>query len=226
MKGADLSRSGTWVCSFLLNTSVNWPLDSSAFSRSDWATPYQMNLRYMMFCRTISSVWKLPVVKVKHCGLVPLTQSEAGACDQENFVENWIGHDRSNCNILKSKDADLSNLWYSISHWMLWNFGHCCEWGLFCIVFYGSPWHRNDTFPVLVNLTFWRVMGHHSEAKENTKIFRIIYNNWKQGNIVGTFVINGIIWRFALVSFNASWTLDNLVYLSAKVLRLSHLLVK
>ena len=24
MKGADLSRSGTWVCSFLLNTSVNW----------------------------------------------------------------------------------------------------------------------------------------------------------------------------------------------------------
>ena len=28
---------------------------------------------------------------------------------------------------------------------MLWNFGHCCEWGLFCIVFYGSPCHRNDT---------------------------------------------------------------------------------
>ena len=28
---------------------------------------------------------------------------------------------------------------------MLWNFGHCCEWGLFCIVFYGSPSHRNDT---------------------------------------------------------------------------------
>ena len=40
MKGADLSRSGTWVCSFLLNTSVNWPLNSSAFSRSDWATPF------------------------------------------------------------------------------------------------------------------------------------------------------------------------------------------
>ena len=53
-----------------------------------------MNLRYMMFCRTISSAWKLPEVKVKHCGLVPLTQSEAGACDQENFVENSIGHDR------------------------------------------------------------------------------------------------------------------------------------
>ena len=34
---------------------------------------------------TISSMWKLPEVKVKHCGLV---QSEAGACDQENFVEN------------------------------------------------------------------------------------------------------------------------------------------
>ena len=40
MKGADLSRSGTWVCSFLLNTSVNWPLNSSAFSRSDWATSF------------------------------------------------------------------------------------------------------------------------------------------------------------------------------------------
>ena len=40
MKGADLSRSGTCVCSFLLNTSVNWPLNSSAFSRSDWATPF------------------------------------------------------------------------------------------------------------------------------------------------------------------------------------------
>ena len=44
-----------------------------------------MNLRHMMFCRTISSVWKLPEVKVKHCGLVPLTQSEASACDQENL---------------------------------------------------------------------------------------------------------------------------------------------
>ena len=54
----------------------------------------QMNLRYMMFCRTLSSVWQLPEVKVKHCGLVPLTQSEAGACDQENLVENSVGHDR------------------------------------------------------------------------------------------------------------------------------------
>ena len=59
-----------------------------------WSISNQMNLRHMMFCRTISSVWKLPEVKVKHCGLVPLTQSEAGACDQEIFVENWIGHDR------------------------------------------------------------------------------------------------------------------------------------
>ena len=47
-----------------------------------------MNLRHMMFGRTISSVWKLPEVNVKHCGLGPLTQSEAGACDQEDFVEN------------------------------------------------------------------------------------------------------------------------------------------
>ena len=29
-------------------------------------------------------------VKVKHCGLLPLMQSEAGACDQENSV----GHDK------------------------------------------------------------------------------------------------------------------------------------
>ena len=40
MKGADLSRSGTWVCSFLLNTSVNWPLNSSAFWKSNRATPF------------------------------------------------------------------------------------------------------------------------------------------------------------------------------------------
>ena len=44
MKGADLSRSGTWVCSFLLNISVNWPLNSSAFSRSDWAIPFPVFL--------------------------------------------------------------------------------------------------------------------------------------------------------------------------------------
>ena len=37
---------------------------------------------------------ELPEVKVKHCGLLPLTQSEAGARDQENFVENSINHDR------------------------------------------------------------------------------------------------------------------------------------
>ena len=48
----------------------------------------------MMICRTISSVWKLPELKVKHYGLLPLMQSEAGACDQENFVENSVGHDR------------------------------------------------------------------------------------------------------------------------------------
>ena len=42
----------------------------------------------------ISFVWKLPEVKVKHCGLLPLTQSEAGECDQENFVENSASHDR------------------------------------------------------------------------------------------------------------------------------------
>ena len=33
----------------------------------------QMNLRYIMICRTISSVLKLPEVKGKHCGLLPAT---------------------------------------------------------------------------------------------------------------------------------------------------------
>ena len=31
---------------------------------------------------------QLACLEVKHCGLVPLTQSEACACDQENIVEN------------------------------------------------------------------------------------------------------------------------------------------
>ena len=53
-----------------------------------------MNLGYMMCGRTISSAWKLPEIKVKHCGLLPLTQSEAGACDQENIVENSVSQDR------------------------------------------------------------------------------------------------------------------------------------
>ena len=39
-EGADLSRSGAWLSSFLLNSSVNWPLNSCTFSRSDWATPF------------------------------------------------------------------------------------------------------------------------------------------------------------------------------------------
>ena len=39
MNGADLSRRGTWLCSLLVNTSVNWPLNSLAFSKSDWARP-------------------------------------------------------------------------------------------------------------------------------------------------------------------------------------------
>ena len=53
---------------------------------------------------------------MKHCGLLPLTQSEACACDQENFVENLISHDYEfNSHYLKSKDADLINIWYFIS---------------------------------------------------------------------------------------------------------------
>ena len=35
MNGTDLSRSGTWVCTVLVNTSVNCPLNSSAFSKSE-----------------------------------------------------------------------------------------------------------------------------------------------------------------------------------------------
>ena len=48
----------------------------------------------MMACRAISSVWKLPEVKVKYCGLVPSMQPEDGARDQENFVKNSICHVR------------------------------------------------------------------------------------------------------------------------------------
>ena len=33
-------EAGPGCVHFLLNTSVNWPLNSSAFSRSDWATPF------------------------------------------------------------------------------------------------------------------------------------------------------------------------------------------
>ena len=39
MKGADRFGSGTWLCLFLLNTFVNWPLNSSAYSSSNSATP-------------------------------------------------------------------------------------------------------------------------------------------------------------------------------------------
>ena len=31
---------------------------------------------------------QLACLEVKHCGLVPFTQSVACACDQENIVEN------------------------------------------------------------------------------------------------------------------------------------------
>ena len=37
MNGADLSRRGTWLCSLLGKTSVNWSLNSLAFSKFDWA---------------------------------------------------------------------------------------------------------------------------------------------------------------------------------------------
>ena len=39
MKGADLLRNGTTLWSFLLNTSVNWPLNSSACSISEAVIP-------------------------------------------------------------------------------------------------------------------------------------------------------------------------------------------
>ena len=35
IRGADLLRNGTSLCSFLLNTPVNWPLNSSAYSISE-----------------------------------------------------------------------------------------------------------------------------------------------------------------------------------------------
>ena len=39
MNESDLSRKGTWLYSILVNTSVNWLLNSLAFSKSDWARP-------------------------------------------------------------------------------------------------------------------------------------------------------------------------------------------
>ena len=39
MKGANLLRNGTSLCSFLLNTSINWPLNSSAYPLSESVMP-------------------------------------------------------------------------------------------------------------------------------------------------------------------------------------------
>ena len=39
MNGVDLSRRGTWLCSLLVKTPVNWPLNSLDFSKSDWTRP-------------------------------------------------------------------------------------------------------------------------------------------------------------------------------------------
>ena len=44
MKGADRFGSRTWLCSFLLNTAVNWPLNSFACSSSSSATPLPFTL--------------------------------------------------------------------------------------------------------------------------------------------------------------------------------------
>ena len=44
MKGADLLRNGTSIWSLLLNTSVNWPLNSSACSVSEAVLWYQFLL--------------------------------------------------------------------------------------------------------------------------------------------------------------------------------------
>ena len=74
-----------------------------------------MNLRYKMFCRIISSVWKLTVVKVKHCGLLPLTKSEAGAYDRKILWKTQSVMIGKIVNFLKTKDADLINVWYFIS---------------------------------------------------------------------------------------------------------------
>ena len=35
INGADLSRRKTWLCSVLVNLSVNWPSNKLAFSQSD-----------------------------------------------------------------------------------------------------------------------------------------------------------------------------------------------
>ena len=42
------------------------------FLKYELSISNQINLGYTMFCRIVASVWKLPEVKVKHCGLLPL----------------------------------------------------------------------------------------------------------------------------------------------------------
>ena len=55
---------------------------------------YRKGLKWMLFEKTISSVWMMPKVTGKYSGWFRLPQTEAGADDYDFFVVNLIGHDR------------------------------------------------------------------------------------------------------------------------------------
>ena len=48
----------------------------------------------MLFCRTLSSMWKLRKVMVGHCGQLFYSVSDHGVYVQLKFVKNLIGHAR------------------------------------------------------------------------------------------------------------------------------------
>ena len=101
MKGADLSRSGTWVCSFLLNTSVNWPLNSSAFSRSDWATQFHSSFSGVDYLgRLFSDYWCTDITSDIESEIRPFAD-DCVCCrevkDEKDTVKLQRDNDRLGC---------------------------------------------------------------------------------------------------------------------------------
>ena len=60
MNEADLTRRGTKLCSVLVNTSVNWPLNSLAFLKSDWAKGEYLGYLFLTVYVTI----KIPRIRL------------------------------------------------------------------------------------------------------------------------------------------------------------------
>ena len=70
MNRADLSIRGTWLCSILVNTSVNWPLNSLAFSKSDCARPlpclfFKGGIPWVSFFLTVYVTIKIPRISLR-----------------------------------------------------------------------------------------------------------------------------------------------------------------